>query len=89
MGLRADLNDVERRKFLTLAGLELRPLGHPARSQSLCRLHYPGSLKGRNKGTKKRNGRNSYREEKERKEKGIIRIIYFYLPSLLYIYLCI
>jgi hypothetical protein len=30
-------------KFLTLPGLELRPLGHPARSQSLYRLCYPGS----------------------------------------------
>jgi hypothetical protein len=36
--LRAGLDDVERRKFLTLPGLELRPLGRPARSQSLCRL---------------------------------------------------
>jgi hypothetical protein len=33
-GPRTDL-DVENRKFLTLPGLELRPLGHPARSQSL------------------------------------------------------
>jgi hypothetical protein len=41
---RADLDDVEKRKFLTLPGLELRPLGRPARSQSLYRLHYPGSL---------------------------------------------
>jgi hypothetical protein len=31
-------------KFLTLPGLELRPLGRPARSQSLCRLRYPCSL---------------------------------------------
>jgi hypothetical protein len=29
---------VEKRKFLTLPGLELRPLAHPARSQSLYRL---------------------------------------------------
>jgi hypothetical protein len=28
---------------LTLPGLELRPLGSPARSQSLYRLRYPGS----------------------------------------------
>jgi hypothetical protein len=27
-------------KFLTLPGLELRPLGRPARSQSLYRLRY-------------------------------------------------
>jgi hypothetical protein len=29
--LRADLDDLEKRKFLTLPGLELRPLGRPAR----------------------------------------------------------
>jgi hypothetical protein len=39
---RADLDDVENRKFLTLPGLELRTLGRPARSQSLYRLRYPG-----------------------------------------------
>jgi hypothetical protein len=33
--LRASLEDLERRKFLTLLGLELRPIGLPARSQSL------------------------------------------------------
>jgi hypothetical protein len=43
VGLRAGLDDVEERKFLTLPGLELRSLGHPARSQSLYRLRYPGS----------------------------------------------
>jgi hypothetical protein len=32
---RAGLDDVEKRKFLNLPGLELRPLGRPARSQSL------------------------------------------------------
>jgi hypothetical protein len=37
---RAGLDDVERRKFLTLQGLELRPLGLPARSPSLYRLRY-------------------------------------------------
>jgi hypothetical protein len=49
---RAGLDDVEKRKFLT----ELRPIDHPARSQSLSRLsvlclyiqpvasRYPGSL---------------------------------------------
>jgi hypothetical protein len=35
--------DVEKKKFLTLPGLELRPLGRPARSQSLYRQRYPGS----------------------------------------------
>jgi hypothetical protein len=29
---RAGLDDLEKRKFLTLPGLELRPLGRPARS---------------------------------------------------------
>jgi hypothetical protein len=31
---RAGLDDVEKRKFLTLPGLELRPLGRPARSKT-------------------------------------------------------
>jgi hypothetical protein len=30
--LRAGLGDLEKRKFLTAPGLELRPLGRPARS---------------------------------------------------------
>jgi hypothetical protein len=38
---RAGLDDMERRKFLTLLELELRPLGRRARSQSLYRLRYP------------------------------------------------
>jgi hypothetical protein len=33
--------DMKRRKFLTLPGLELRPLGRLACSQSLYRLRYP------------------------------------------------
>jgi hypothetical protein len=37
---RAGLDDVEMRKLLTLPGLEIRPLGRPACSQSLYRLHY-------------------------------------------------
>jgi hypothetical protein len=41
---RASLDDVEKRKFLTLPGLELRSLDRPARSQSLYRLSYPSSL---------------------------------------------
>jgi hypothetical protein len=40
VGPRAGLDDVEKRNFLTLPGLELRPLGRPARSQSLYRLRY-------------------------------------------------
>jgi hypothetical protein len=39
----AGLDDVEKRKCLTLPGLELRPLCSPARSQSLYRLSYPDS----------------------------------------------
>jgi hypothetical protein len=35
---RAGLDDVEKRKFLTIPGLELGPLGRPARSQSPYRL---------------------------------------------------
>jgi hypothetical protein len=40
---RPSLDDVEKRKFLTLLGLKLRPLGCPACSQSLYQLRYPGS----------------------------------------------
>jgi hypothetical protein len=42
VGPRTGLDDVKR-KILSLPGLELRPLGRPARSQSLYRLGYPGS----------------------------------------------
>jgi hypothetical protein len=42
VGPRTGLDDVENRKFLPLPGLELRPLGRPASSQSLYRLHYAG-----------------------------------------------
>jgi hypothetical protein len=34
---RVGLDDVEKRKFLTLPGLELQPLSRPTRSQSLYR----------------------------------------------------
>jgi hypothetical protein len=40
---RAGLEDLEKRNFLTLPGLELRHLGRPARSRSLYRLSYTGS----------------------------------------------
>jgi hypothetical protein len=40
---RAGLDEVEKRKFLTLPGIELQNLGRPTRSQSLHRLRYPGS----------------------------------------------
>jgi hypothetical protein len=41
---RAGVDDVEKRIFLTLLGLEHRTLGHPACSQSLYRLRYPQNL---------------------------------------------
>jgi hypothetical protein len=44
VGPRAGLDNVVKRKFLTLLGIGLRPLGHPACSQSLYRLCYPGRL---------------------------------------------
>jgi hypothetical protein len=47
VGPRTGLDDVEKRKFLTLPGLELRPLCRSARSQSLYRLRYPGSAGNR------------------------------------------
>jgi hypothetical protein len=40
----AGLDDVEKRKFLTIPGLELRPLGRQARSQLLYRLSLSLSL---------------------------------------------
>jgi hypothetical protein len=40
VGPRAGLEDVKTIKFVTTPGLELRSLGRPARSQSLCRLSY-------------------------------------------------
>jgi hypothetical protein len=43
MGPRAGLDDVEKRKLLTLLGLELRLLGCPVCSQSLYQLCYLGS----------------------------------------------
>jgi hypothetical protein len=42
VGPTAGLDEMEERKFLTLQGLELRPFGRSARSQSLYRLRYPG-----------------------------------------------
>jgi hypothetical protein len=44
MDVRAGLDEMEERKFLNLPGLELRPLGRPARSLSLYRLRYASSL---------------------------------------------
>jgi hypothetical protein len=38
MGPQAGPDNAEKKKFFTLPGLELRPLGRPARSQSLYRL---------------------------------------------------
>jgi hypothetical protein len=41
---RTSLDDVENIKILPISGLELRPLCRPARSQSLYRFRYPGSV---------------------------------------------
>jgi hypothetical protein len=43
VGPGVDLDDVEKRKLLTLLGLELRPLGLPERGQLLYRLRQSGS----------------------------------------------
>jgi hypothetical protein len=43
VGPRAGLDDMEKLKFSPPPGLEFRPLGRPARSQSLHRLRYPGT----------------------------------------------
>jgi hypothetical protein len=40
VGPRTGLDNVEKREFLTLPGLELRPLGRPGRSQLLYQLRY-------------------------------------------------
>jgi hypothetical protein len=45
MGPRTGLDDAKR-EILPLSGLELRPFGHPVRSQSLYRLRYRGSFPG-------------------------------------------
>jgi hypothetical protein len=47
MDLRASLDYAEKRKFLTLPELELRPLSRPAHNQSPYRLRYPGSYERR------------------------------------------
>jgi hypothetical protein len=44
VGPRAGLDYMEKWKFLTLPGLELQPLGRPARSQSLHRLCYQSDV---------------------------------------------
>jgi hypothetical protein len=41
---RVGLDNVEKRKVLTLPWFELQPLGRPARTQSLWRLLYSGPL---------------------------------------------
>jgi hypothetical protein len=44
VGPRSGMDDVEKRKFLTLPEFVLWHVGRPAHSQSLCRLRYPGSI---------------------------------------------
>jgi hypothetical protein len=43
VGPRASLDNMEKRKFLTLPELELRPFSRPAHSHTLYRLRYRGS----------------------------------------------
>jgi hypothetical protein len=46
---RAGLDDLDKILFLILPGLEFRPLGHPARSQSRstdCAIPAPTTMKG-------------------------------------------
>jgi hypothetical protein len=43
MDPRTGMDNVERRKSLSLPRLELRPIDRPPRSQSLYRLRYPVS----------------------------------------------
>jgi hypothetical protein len=45
VGPKAGLDDTEKWKFMTVPGFEIRPLGHPALSQSLYRLRYRRSWK--------------------------------------------
>jgi hypothetical protein len=42
--LRADVDDLEKRKLLTLPGLELRPLGRPARNDYAIPAHKDDDL---------------------------------------------
>jgi hypothetical protein len=44
VGPRAGLDGAGKTIFLTLTGLELQPVGHPVRGQSLYRLRYRGSI---------------------------------------------
>jgi hypothetical protein len=76
---RAGLDDVEKRKFLTLPGLELRPLGRPARSQSLYRLCYLGSSpnSGKIQFIKEQNVRSS-----PRLLRRDYRLVYYIRPSM-------
>jgi hypothetical protein len=43
VGFGTGLDDMKKREIFPLPGHQLRPLGHPARTQSLYRLPYPGS----------------------------------------------
>jgi hypothetical protein len=43
VGPRAGVENVEKRNFFTLPGIELRSLGRPPLSRSLYGIRYPGS----------------------------------------------
>jgi hypothetical protein len=45
VGPRTSLDNIEKLKFLSIPGIELRTLSRPTRSQSLYRLRYRSSAK--------------------------------------------
>jgi hypothetical protein len=51
MGPKTGQDGMERKKIMPLPGLELRPLGRPARTRSLYRLRYPDETKRVNRHT--------------------------------------
>jgi hypothetical protein len=75
VGTRDGLDDVEKRKFLTLPGPELRPLGRPARNHRPYRLRYPGV-------TQDENQSNSEMERKMRNAKTNSMLGYLLFSSL-------
>jgi 2-polyprenyl-6-methoxyphenol hydroxylase-like FAD-dependent oxidoreductase len=71
VGPRTGLDDMEKWKFFPPPGLELRPLGRPARSQSLYRLRYPEKQKNHTRITKNQKV-NEWRKN-IRKQENVLR----------------
>jgi hypothetical protein len=76
MGPRSGLDDMEKRKFLTVPGLELRSLGRPARSQSLYRLkrkckHRTKGIKEKEETRRDRKGKNRRKCKQRKKRVGM------------------